>query len=246
MNLSQAARIGALGDPTRQALYDHVVAQPEPVSRDAAASALGIAPHVAKFQLDRLVEVGLLAPEFRRLSGRTGPGAGRPAKLYRRADETIAVSLPARRYDLVGHLLASAVERSEGLPPTRDAVRAVAHEEGQRLGAAAATTVDAADATDAPGELDRVGRVLEPQGYEPRVLGHELRLANCPFDTLAREHTDLVCGMNHAYIDGVLDGMGCTHVEARLHPAEGRCCVTVGARDDAPTTNPGSSAAGGS
>ncbi|HWU30052.1 MAG TPA: helix-turn-helix domain-containing protein, partial [Microbacterium sp.] len=125
---AQASSIGSLADETRRALYEYVAGQTEPVSRDAAADAVGIAAHMARFHLDKLVEAGLLDTEFRRLSGRTGPGAGRPSKLYLRASGTISVSLPERRYDLVGHLLAGAIERAaEGADLDR-AVADVAHD----------------------------------------------------------------------------------------------------------------------
>jgi predicted ArsR family transcriptional regulator len=106
------ARIGllaVLGEPVRRALYLYVAAEADQVSRDQAAAALGIARHVAKFHLDRLVEDGLLEAEYRRPPGRGGPGAGRPAKVYRRTGIDVAVSVPERRYDLAGRLLARAV-----------------------------------------------------------------------------------------------------------------------------------------
>lgn len=224
---ADASRIGALTDPTREALYAHVSAQDDAVGRDAAAAALRLPPHVAKFHLDKLVDAGLLDVEFRRLSGRTGPGAGRPSKLYRRASGTVSVSLPPRRYDLAGHLLARAIERSATGVPLDDAIAQVAHEEGDRVGAAASTDADAP-------ELDRLGGLLAAHGYEPRVSEERMLLANCPFDSLAQEHTGLVCGMNHAYVRGVADGLGCSTLQADLDPGGGRCCVTVRRTGGAP------------
>jgi predicted ArsR family transcriptional regulator len=81
--------VAVLADPVRRSLYSHVAAQPEPVGRDAAAATAGISRSLAAFHLDRLVEAGLLAVTYRRLSGRTGPGAGRPAKLYARAPRDV-------------------------------------------------------------------------------------------------------------------------------------------------------------
>lgn len=224
----RAVSIGALADDTRQALYEFIAAQPEPVTRDAAAEAIDIPAHMARFHLDKLVEVGLLETEFRRLSGRTGPGAGRPSKLYRRASGTIAVSLPERRYDLVGHVLAGAIERAGGGMPLSDAVDAVAREEGRRIAASATASDDAPDAD--PGDADdlsRVATVLDAHGYEPRREGDALALANCPFDSLARDHTQLVCSANLALIDGILDGLDCAHLCARGEPHDGQCCVAV-------------------
>ena len=217
---AQAAGIGALADPTRRALYEYVVAQPGPVGREQAAAALDIAQHNVNFHLDRLVSEGLLEVEYRRLSGRSGPGAGRPSKLYRRADREFTVSLPPRRYDLVGEILAAAVGRvAEGLP-LADALHKVAREEGNDVGAAA-SGLDPAD------PLAAVARVLASQGYEPKIDGDVVVLSNCPFDTLAKKHTDLVCGLNRDFVQGVADGLGCSEVEARLEPEPGRCCVTA-------------------
>ncbi|UNK71555.1 helix-turn-helix domain-containing protein [Microbacterium sp. H1-D42] len=221
----RAVSIGALADETRRALYEFIAAQPDPVTRDTAADAIEIPAHMARFHLDKLVEVGLLETEFRRLSGRTGPGAGRPSKLYRRATGTIAVSLPERRYDLVGHLLAGAIERAGDGMPLSDAVDAVAREEG-RLIAASATASDSPDG-EAPDDLVRIATVLDAHGYEPRRGGDALTLANCPFDSLARDHTQLVCSANLALIDGILDGLGCEQLCAHGEPHEGQCCVAV-------------------
>jgi len=83
----------------------------EPVSREDAAGALDMSRELAAFHLDRLVEAGLLEPEYRRRTGRSGPGAGRPATLYRRVSCEVAVSLPPRRYDLAADLMATALDR---------------------------------------------------------------------------------------------------------------------------------------
>ena len=219
----RVAGIGALAEPARRALYGYVVSQPDAVSREQAADGVGIAVHSAKFHLDRLVEEGLLDVEYRRLSGRTGPGAGRPAKLYRRSAREVSVSLPERRYDLVGQILARAVERAaQQSAEVGTAVQAVATELGRE---AAAETAGAEAAGEAGAELDRLADALTPYGYEPRMRAQELVLANCPFDVLAREHTQLVCGMNEAFVGGVLDGLGCTSTKACLDPEPGLCCV---------------------
>jgi predicted ArsR family transcriptional regulator len=172
------------------------------------------------FHLDRLVSDGLLEVEFRRLSGREGPGAGRPSKLYRRADREFAVSLPERRYDLVGDILAAAVIRAAGGVALEDALERCAHDEGVQVGASAATSA----ADDA--ELDALAEVLAGQGYEPHVEAGTVLLANCPFDALARKHTELVCGLNRSFVQGVADGLAC-QATARLEPSADRCCVTA-------------------
>jgi predicted ArsR family transcriptional regulator len=216
----RVTKLGALADPVRRALYRFVADQPGSVSREQAADGIDVPRHTAKFHLDRLVDEGLLVTEFKRLTGRTGPGAGRPAKLYRRSPEEVAVSLPSRRYDLAGDVLADAVERSLGGTAMDVAIREAATDAGTRAAEAAGTP----DPTTS--ELDRVAGVLAPFGYEPRVDG-DLLLKNCPFDRLATDHTDLVCGMNLAFVDAVADGLGCTAVRPELDPDPRRCCVRV-------------------
>ncbi|MGH3260926.1 MAG: helix-turn-helix transcriptional regulator [Trebonia sp.] len=224
----QAAGIGALADPLRRALYEYVAAQPDAVGREAAAEAVHVPIHTAKFHLDRLCDEGLLAAEYRRLSGKTGPGAGRPAKLYRRADRQFAVSLPERHYELAAHILATAVQRAAGGAELASALREAAYNEGHQFG----TQTCAAGP-----ELDRLAKALATQGFEPRVAGRVLVLANCPFDALAKEHTSLVCGLNQWYVQGTADGLGCRAVRADLAPAPGQCCIR--ARLDAPPGRPG-------
>ena len=216
----QATGIGALADPTRRALYEYVVAAAEPVGREQAAGAVGVAVSTAGFHLDKLVAEGLLETEFRRLSGRSGPGAGRPSKLYRRGSREFAVSLPARRYDLVGEILAAAFDRAAGGEELSSALASSAAREGTSLG-------EQARAAGTSGDPEGLAAVLTSQGYEPRLANRCLELGNCPFDSLARQHTDLVCGLNRHFVQAVADGLGSAEAEARLDPAEGRCCVTV-------------------
>jgi predicted ArsR family transcriptional regulator len=215
--------IGTLADPLRRRLYDFVAGRDDGVGREEAARAVGVPTHTARFHLDKLVEAGLLSVDHRRLSGRTGPGAGRPAKVYRRSTTDIAVSLPERGYELVGHVFAAAVERSlEGAPLT-EALAEEARAAGRRDG----TAYDAGQHEDQGGELERSAEVLKGRGFEPTRVDDGLVLRNCPFDALAREHTALVCGVNHDYVGGVLDGLGCDHTSARLDPGPDRCCVRV-------------------
>ena len=135
---ASVSAVAALAEPTRRRLYDHVVAQPDPVSRDEAAEAVAVPRATAAFHLDRLVDDGLLEVQFERRSGRTGPGAGRPAKLYRRADCTVEVSFPERHYDLAGDLLAAAMaESGESGESPRSALARLAYERGRQLGSEA-------------------------------------------------------------------------------------------------------------
>lgn len=188
----------------RRRLYRHVTATPGEVGRDEAAEAVGISRSLAAFHLDKLVEAGLLAVSFRRLSGRTGPGAGRPAKLYQRAEGEHAVSVPPRSYAVAGRLFAEVVENA-GL-----------YRELQ----VAAKAAGAAHPDAAAGDLVEVLRAC---GYQPFWDGETLRLHNCPFHALAEEFPALVCGMNLA----LLEGLAPEQWSLTLDPRPGRCCVAL-------------------
>jgi predicted ArsR family transcriptional regulator len=223
------AGVSSLAEPQRRALYRFVVERGEPVSKDEAAEAMGVARTVAGFHLDRLVVDGLLATEFRRLSGRQGPGAGRPAKLYRRAPREVSVSLPPRQYDLAAALLASAVNRSieDGTPvdtALSEAARARGREFGTRVREQAGTRPSRRALVDA--SLAE----LEQQGYEPRTEAGEVLLVNCPFHALVGDQRDLVCGMNLDLLTGMTDAIGDDVLTARLEPDEHTCCVRLAAR----------------
>ncbi|MEE2033620.1 helix-turn-helix transcriptional regulator [Rhodococcus chondri] len=238
------AGIGALADPVRRSLYLYVTAQPEAVGREDAAAAVDLPVHSAKFHLDRLVAEGLLDTEFRRLSGRTGPGAGRPSKLYRRSSRHLSVSLPERRYDLAGQVLAEAIEQSmHDAVPIADAVRTAADRHGRRLAAESpAEQKSCADVTSEPAaavtvstEVEQVGTILARYGYEPRTAGNSIRLANCPFHRLASTHRQLVCSMNLALIEGLLAGLDADDLAATLAPEPGFCCVSIDRRGTPPS-----------
>jgi predicted ArsR family transcriptional regulator len=215
VNPERAAQLGAiaaLAEPTRRRLYDHVVRQHGAVSRDEAASALGLARTTVAFHLDRLVDEGLLGVEFGRRTGRSGPGAGRPSKLYRRSGCQVAVSVPERRYELAARLLADAVAEAErsGASP-----RAVLDERAYRGGRELAAAGIGLVAT------------LEESGFAPVAEDGDIALTNCPFHALAHTHTELVCGMNLQLLAGLLDALAPTGLTARQAPSADRCCVRL-------------------
>ena len=219
---AQIAAVAALDEPTRRQLYDYVVRQPAPVSRDEAAEALGLSRATAAFHLDRLVEQDLLDVGYQRRTGRTGPGAGRPAKLYHRSDHQVTVSLPQRCYELAATLLAGVLEHAEhsGDSP-RASLDRRAYQLGKSLGETARGTAED------PDSQDTVLRVLEAYGYEPRSQDGDIALVNCPFHALAQEYTELVCGMNLRLLDGILDGLHTTGLSAHPDPAPPHCCVRL-------------------
>jgi len=215
----QLGNLAALDDPVRRALYLFVVGRGEDVSRDEAARGAGVSRALAAFHLDKLVEAELLQASFRRIGGREGPGAGRPSKLYRRSTTQLDISLPRRRYELAAHILAHALALAH-TEATLEALRSAAREWGKRL----AGEVGAVRGR----PLTRASRALETCGYEPHLdADGEVVLRNCPFDSVRTESRELICGMNLALIEGLLDGIGVEDVRARLAPRAGLCCVAL-------------------
>jgi predicted ArsR family transcriptional regulator len=205
--------LALLTDPVRRAAYQVIVdAGPEPVGRDEVAAALDVGRTLAAFHLDKLVEAGLLDVSYARRSGRSGPGAGRPAKLYRRSGVERAVSVPRRTYGSAAELLAEAVERSGADATLYD----VARQSGR--------------ATATPGV--NLVELLEARGYQPEIENQTVRLRNCPFHQLANQFPPLVCGMNLALLKGLLEGADPSGWQARLDPTPGRCCVTLSKNND--------------
>jgi predicted ArsR family transcriptional regulator len=223
----EVATIGSLQEPVRRALYRYVAGRRADVSRDEAAEAVGVQRSLAAFHLDKLVEAGLLEVTYRRLTGRTGPGAGRPAKLYRRSGVEHRVSLPSRQYDLAADLLAQAIEEA-GERPVRESVSQVARRFGRRLGEQLRARLGPRASRER--RLAALTEALDRYGYEPRREGRAVRLGNCPFHALAERHRDVVCSMNLSVLEGVVDGMEAADIEARPDPQPGECCVSLAAK----------------
>jgi predicted ArsR family transcriptional regulator len=207
------ASLCSLDDPVRLRLYEIVAASVEPAGRDEVAEAAGIGRALTAYHLDKLVEAGLLAVSYRRLTGRAGPGAGRPAKLYARPDREFAVSVPPRHYELAARLMAEAID-SDATGVSRATLREAAYRYGAALG-----SEGAADLPD----------VLTGQGYEPvTALDDVIRLRNCPFHQLVDRHREAVCGMNLAFIEGLVANARVAGRRPVLDPRPGFCCVSIG------------------
>ncbi|MEV0825265.1 helix-turn-helix transcriptional regulator [Nonomuraea rubra] len=208
MSSDDLEALALLHDPVRRSLYDVVASRGGDVGRGEAAEAAGVSRTLAGHHLDKLVEAGLLESGFRQQE-RKGPGSGRPAKVYRRARGERSVSLPPRDYATLASVLAGVVE----------ALGAEERAEEVARGAGAAI------AEGRRGEP--VERVLGERGYEPYAEGGKVRLRNCPFHVLAEEQPLLVCSMNLALCQGLLEGLGDDPGRAALDPRPGECCVSL-------------------
>ncbi|PBC36816.1 ArsR family transcriptional regulator [Rhodococcus sp. ACS1] len=219
------AALSNLDDPLRRRLYDFVAESDAPVSREQAAAAVDIGRTLAAYHLDKLADAELLTVSYQRPAGRGGPGAGRPAKLYTRATTEMSVSVPPRDYELLARLLVSSVEHD-----TSGVVRAAVNEAALDAGKRAAA--------DAGGDLLAA---LRGCGYLPQIdADGRVDLRNCPFHRVARDHLEVVCGLNLRLVEGVIAGSGRSGARAELAPEPGRCCVVL--HDAAPVTSDSPSA----
>ncbi|MFF3666561.1 helix-turn-helix transcriptional regulator [Microtetraspora malaysiensis] len=213
MESDELDAVGLLSDPLRRKLYRFVAERGREVGRNEAAEALGIQRTLAAFHLDKLADAGLLETDFRRLGERTGPGSGRPAKVYRRAGVERLVSLPPRDYRALALMMAEVVD----LLGAEEEAERVARRAGERLARAAFPADKGGD----------VAALLAERGYEPYEEGGRIRLRNCPFRMSAERHPLLVCSMNLALCQGVLAGLGVPEGAAELDPRPGECCVSI-------------------
>jgi predicted ArsR family transcriptional regulator len=206
--------LSLLDEPVRRRLFDWVLDQARPVGREEASQALKISRPLATFHLDKLADAGLLESGYQRLTGRTGPGAGRPARVYWRSQQEFNVHVPQRHYERAAELFATALEHTGGLPtPLRQAAEEMGEELGHRERARSSSR--------------RLMDALEAGGYEPQVdESGAIRLLNCPFHALVEEHRPLVCGTNLALAEGITHGAGVTDMVPVLDSQPGYCCVS--------------------
>jgi predicted ArsR family transcriptional regulator len=223
----KTAAIAALAEPVRGRLYEVVRSAGRPVSRDEAAEASGVSRSLAAFHLDKLVDRGLLRFNYARPEGRSGPGAGRPSKMYEPSDAEVEVSIPERHYDVIGKLLVDSILAEPEKVARPEIAASVARREGLRIG----EQVRAELRMRPPGTeraLATAADVLRDRGYEPYTAEDgELRLRSCPFHALSRHAPELVCGMNRSFIEGIVRGIGNQSLEAALEPTPGQCCVVL-------------------
>jgi predicted ArsR family transcriptional regulator len=216
------AAVTCLGDRVRGRLYAFVSRRSEPVGRDEAAAAVGISRALAAYHLDKLAEAGLLTASYRRPPGRSGPGAGRPAKVYTRSSGEFIVTVPPRDYQLAARLLVQAVAADRS-----GQIRAALHDAARQLGTGLGKRHQAGRA---PGNSLRLAleSALSEHGFEP---WHDdrgiVRMRNCPFRHLAELQPEVICHMNLALIQGLAAGLGADSLSPILDPEPGHCCVAI-------------------
>ncbi|XRQ05210.1 helix-turn-helix transcriptional regulator [Actinomadura welshii] len=217
-----------LSDDLRRGMYAFIRSARGPVTRDEAAASVGISRKLAAFHLDKLVDAGLLRAHY------ASPGGvrrvGRAPKVYEPSGVDVRLSIPPREHGLLASILLDAVREQGAGESGKDAALRAAGERGRALGAAENRPVRGGR-LGAERALTRAAEILERHGFEPaREEPTRLRLRNCPFHPMAGDDPDLVCGVNHAFLSGMVDGLGASSIEARLAPRPGHCCVEFGPR----------------
>lgn len=219
--------VAALDDELRRGMFTFIRAARRPVTRDEAATAVGISRKLAAFHLDKLVDAGVLQADFQPAGGRK---VGRAPKAYRPVDSDIRVGIPPRSPELLAELLLQAVLACGEHENATAATIRVAREHGRQIGV---TERERAR----PGRLGAeraltlIVGILQRQGFEAdRTSSTAVRLRTCPFHPLAAKAPEAVCGLNHALLDGIVDGLAAPAVRAVLDPRTGECCVEVHAR----------------
>jgi predicted ArsR family transcriptional regulator len=217
--------VAALGDDLRRGMYDFIRSMSRPVTREQAAEAVGISTKLAAFHLDKLVGAGLLRSYYARAGGRRT--VGRTPKVYEPIEQDVRISLPERQHGFLAEILVDAAASQRPTESTREAIERVAREHGQAAATAAGTQRR-------PGRLGAERAItiseglLSERGYQPERVGPgDLRLRNCPFHPLAAREPELVCGLNHALLSGLLEGLDAPSVSAVLEPSPDACCVRL-------------------
>lgn len=217
---------GTLGDATRRGIYVTVRESTEPVTASQIAELFDIHANVARHHLDRLVADEYLQVTRKRPSGRTGPGAGRPAKHYEPTRKNVSVQFPARRYDLLAELLLRVIER---IAP--DNAAEIADEIGREYGRELAAEIGFPEDSGYDIAAVAVASALMGVGFEveARPDDHELVTRFCPFGESAKNHPAIVCQLDQGLVTGLLEGTKQIPVAivSAHHTEEGDCVTKI-------------------
>jgi predicted ArsR family transcriptional regulator len=214
----------ALGDPTRRAIFIAVREAGDAMTSSDVANLFGIHTNVARHHLDKLASDGYLRITHRRQNGRSGPGAGRPAKCYEATSKEIDLHFPSRRPDVLIELLLRVIGRTgiSDLPQ-------VAEEIGREYGREIAAEIGNPDENGYDEAVKAVAEAMTGVGFHmsPDLDGHRLLTSFCPFGDAATGHPDVVCSLDRGLVTGLFEllSQGC---EPILHPspADDDACIT--------------------
>src|SRR5690348_13999722 len=184
-----------------------------PVTADDVGAELGVHRNVARARLDRLAEAGLLTVTRERRTGRTGPGAGRPAKVYAVAPELEQLEFPSRGYASLVALLLDELP-ADARP---EALRRV----GERFGRHLAARSGVRASRDAGEGLQRVCETVAELGFQAAVEeagadGGTIATPTCPLRPIVMTHPGAAAvdeGMWAGLVEASVAGIGAAEVE---------------------------------
>jgi predicted ArsR family transcriptional regulator len=199
-----SAVTNAFGDPTRRDIYlfAREAAPGGGVTANEVAEHFGLHPNVARHHLEKLSAGGYVYVELARQEA-----AGRPSKRYCATASDTHLSFPPRRDDLLGTLLARAIEK---LPI--DEAHVLAEEVGYEYGLAIAARMEPGDGhRSAKAALSSVADALTAHGFaahtEARGGGLTLVAEHCPFGEAAKKYPHVLCAVDTGMIKGMLEGL---------------------------------------
>lgn len=214
----------SLGDPTRRGIYITVREAPEPATASQIADLFSIHPNVARHHLDRLAEDGYLEVTRRRPDGKSGPGAGRPAKCYTATTKEIDLHFPARRYDLLSELLVRVIER---IDPGN--LADIAADIGREYGSEIASEIGAPSESGFDTAVNAVALAMTGMGFATDSDADTRRLltSHCPFADTAIKHPEVVCSLDRGIVSGLMEGLSpdWRPVQVVSHPGLAEDCV---------------------
>lgn len=216
----------ALGDPTRRAIYVAVRESAEPLTTSRVAELFGLHPNVARHHLDKLADDGWLVVSHRRPGGKTGPGAGRPAKTYEASKREVSVHFAPRRYELLVELLMRVL--GEVAPAE---LGAVAERIGAEYGRELAAEIGAPEDAGYTEAVEAVAIAMTGLGFsmDPDLEGQQLLTSHCPFGEAATDHPDVVCSLDRGIVTGLVGALasGCTPVLIPHTQPEDDCVTRI-------------------
>jgi predicted ArsR family transcriptional regulator len=199
--------LAAVGDPELREALLFARSHARPVTADELAQEKGLHRNVARSRLERLVDAGLLAASFERRTGRSGPGAGRPAKTYSVVPQLESIEFPADPSEPVAALLVDALVTRAGDEPLRE----VGVEFGRELARSARLRPAKRLATG----FERVCDAVRRLGYQASLEhvdgnGAVIATPTCPLRPLVRarpEAVEIDRGMWAGLASSALDGV---------------------------------------
>lgn len=224
LDLQIADLAASLGDATRRGIYITVRESPEAVTASHISGLFDIHPNVARHHLDRLVDDGYLSVTSRRPEGRSGPGAGRPAKHYSATSKEVSVQFPARRYDLLSELLVRVIEE---IAP--EDAGAVAEQVGRTYGRELAAEIGLPTDAGFEAAAQAVARAMMGVGFdtEAHIDQRLLVTSFCPFGTTATNHPEIVCKLDQGIVRGLMESANApTAAVVMPHATVDEDCIT--------------------